>query len=257
MNLRRWLQACAIRPRIAVQALQRVPRFWRGYREFRAALNADPAWELTATSPRLLDDVEAGGLASGHYFHQDLYVARRIFTDRPKRHIDVGSRVDGFVAHLATFRTVEYFDLRPINVKVPNVVFRRGDLMTPNSLPSCACDSVSCLHVIEHVGLGRYGDRLAPEGWKTALRTLAGMLSDRGRLYLSVPIGRQRIEFNAHRVFAPATIVRAAQDLRLTLEQFAWVDDAGALHNPAVSPVQIPTAAERLDYGCGIFEFRA
>jgi len=53
----------------------------------------------------LTDRFDPGGDASGHYFHQDLIVARRIFERDPRKHVDVGSRIDGFVAHLAVFRS--------------------------------------------------------------------------------------------------------------------------------------------------------
>ena len=52
------------------------------------------------------------GIASGHYFHQDLLVARKIFQHNPQKHVDIGSRTDGFVAHVATFREIEVFDIR-------------------------------------------------------------------------------------------------------------------------------------------------
>jgi hypothetical protein len=168
----------------------------------------------------------------------------------------VGSRVDGFVAHVATFRTIEYYDIRPITKTVPNIVFRQGDLLQPDSFPCEACDSLSSLHVIEHVGLGRYGDRIEPAGWRMALRNLATMLAAGGTLYLSVPIGRQRIEFNAHRIFAPAAIVAAGSALDLRLEHFAWVDDEGELHDPSTGTEASIAAAENLRYGCGIYEFR-
>jgi SAM-dependent methyltransferase len=109
--------------------------------------------------------------------------------------------------------------------------------------------SISCLHVIEHIGLGRYGDPLDPRGSERAAAELARVVEPAGRLYLSVPIGRERVCFNAHRVFSPLTIVRLFD--RLELEQFSVVDDAGRLLE-GVTPAQ----ADDLEYGCGLFEFR-
>jgi len=255
-TLRHWLHACHLRPRSTWRALTRLPRFLRAGRAFRRAAGDSTAWTFAASRPCLDDADAAGGTASGHYFHQDLYVAQCIFARRPQRHIDIGSRVDGFVAHVAAFREIEYIDLRPMDATVPNIVFRCGNLLECASLPARACDSLSCLHVIEHVGLGRYGDRLQPEGWQIALHSLAQVLSVGGILYLSVPIGRQRVEFNAHRVFAPDTVVRAGAELGLKLERFAWVDDGGAFHPAAAEKTEIPRRAEACNYGCGIFELR-
>lgn len=107
-------------------------------------------------------------------------VARAIHTAKPVKHVDIGSRVDGFVAHVASFREIEVFDVRPISTAVPGVLFRQADLMDSPSLPADTegggyCDSLSCLHAIEHFGLGRYGDTVdfrvlySPQGVKNRL----------------------------------------------------------------------------------------
>ena len=109
--------------------------------------------------------------------------------------------------------------------------------------------SLSCLHVIEHIGLGRYGDPINPDGARRAADELQRVVDQGGMLYLSTPIGRERVCFNAHRVFAPGTIL--AWFSQLTLTRFSYVADDGSL-NENVSPAAVP----QLDYGCGFFEFR-
>ncbi len=196
----------------------------------------------------------SSGTASGHYFHQDLLVARRIHDRNPQRHVDVGSRVDGFVAHVAAFRPLEVFDIRPQSATVPNIVFRQADLMSDTGLVEC-CDSLSCLHTLEHFGLGRYGDPVDIDGHLEGFRQLASMVRPGGMFYLSVPIGPERIEFNAHRVLGIRTILDLAQP-HFDLVGFSYVDDAGKLHeNVELSNKDI---SQNLDchYGCGIFEFR-
>ena len=154
--------------------------------------------------PTLSDKHDSSGIASGHYFHQDLWAARLIHHAAPARHLDVGSRIDGFVAHLLCFREVEVLDIRSLQSDVQGLRFRQADLMTEGPLNVEPSDSVSCLHALEHFGLGRYGDPIRPAGWRTGLRNLARLVLPRGQLYLSVPIGRPAVEFNAQRIFDPA-----------------------------------------------------
>lgn len=127
--------------------------------------------------PCLHDRYEEGGAAKSEYFWLDLLVARAIHAAKPVRHVDIGSRVDGFVAHVASFRDCEVFDVRPISIAVPGVVFRQADLMNPASLQITAgkgyCDSFLCLHAIEHFGLGRYGDPINPLGYQRGITNMA------------------------------------------------------------------------------------
>ena len=148
----------------------------------------------------------SGGL--GAYFLQDLTVARWIRDAAPTRHVDVGSRIDGFVANVATFREIEVLDIRPAPGEVAGVIFHQLDLMEnlPTGWIGCT-DSLSCLHTIEHFGLGRYGDSIDPDGHLKGLAQLKRMVAPGGLIYLSTPIGPERIEFNAHRIFAAETLV--------------------------------------------------
>lgn len=192
----------------------------------------------------------------GAYFHQDLLVAQRIHAANPRRHIDVGSRIDGFVAHVASFRPIEVVDIRPLTSTVPNVSFLQADAMALTGVGESLCDSVSCLHVLEHFGLGRYGDPLDVLGYAKGFASLVRMLEPGGTLYLSVPIGPQMVLFNAHRRFHATTILDLAGE-SLELRRFDFVDDSGDLHRevPIGRPRQDPTLGCRRE-GCGIFEFR-
>src|SRR5262249_17220127 len=138
----------------------------RDMREFRALQReARSQMRFGKLYPCIEDYGAESGTATGHYFHQDLLVAQRIFAANPTRHVDIASRVDGFVAHLAVFREVEVFDIRRLTTGTKNIVYRRCDVMaaiTPEYVDYC--DSLSCLHALEHFGLGRYNDRLDPDG---------------------------------------------------------------------------------------------
>ena len=144
----------------------------------------------------------------GAYFLQDQLVARWVYHAAPARHVDIGSRLDGFIGSISVFREVEVIDIRPQDQRIRHVQFHQLDLM--NELPIEwleSTDSLSCLHTIEHFGLGRYGDRVDPNGHLKGLEQLKKMVKPGGVLYLSTPIGPQRIEFNAHRIFAPETVL--------------------------------------------------
>jgi hypothetical protein len=95
--------------------------------------------------PCLGDRFADSGSSKGHYFHQDLLVARRIYQNKPNKHVDVGSRIDGFVAHVASFRSIEFIDIRPLSSKIPNVKFMQANLMLDiRSNLFQYCDSLSC-----------------------------------------------------------------------------------------------------------------
>lgn len=196
---------------------------------------------------------QQSGTARGHYFHQDLLVARRIFESKPKKHVDVGSRVDGFVAHVAAFRNIEVLDIRPMDSNVRNIQFKQADLMSPPPEMSGYCDSLSCLHAIEHFGLGRYGDPIDFEGHLKGLNSLHIILKPGGTLYLSTPIGPQRIEFNAHRVFAVKYLLSLFEG-KFKLRNFSYVDDRGDLHENVAMAADMLDANFGCRYGCGIFE---
>jgi hypothetical protein len=206
--------------------------------------------------PVFSDRYTTSGVAKGHYFHQDLWAARLIFNDAPERHLDVGSRIDGFVSHLLCFRSVEVLDIRNLESRISGLRFRQADVMSAQILSIEPVESVSCLHVLEHLGLGRYGDPIAVDGWRTGMRNLSRLVVPGGRLYLSVPVGRPAVEFNAHRIFRPQYIIDEAGRNDLRLREFACVDDEGNLSdifdNPNEQTIQ---AFDSLDYGCGLFLF--
>lgn len=191
-------------------ALLRALRGWRRYVSERNAfrrMNEAVSMPWGRELPMLMEWDESSGSLGG-YFYQDLTVARWIYESNPQRHVDVGSRLDGFIGHLATFREVEVLDIRPQPLRIPNVTFHQLDLMQRLTDNWIECtDSLSCLHTIEHFGLGRYGDALDAEGHLKGLAQLMRMVKPGGIFYLSTLVGRERIEFNAHRVFSPQTML--------------------------------------------------
>jgi hypothetical protein len=198
--------------------------------------------------PILSEKVDSAGQAGGHYFHQDLWAARRIFERKPERHMDIGSLVHGFVAHVLVFMPVTAVDIRPLESNVRGLTFVQDDATELSRFESDSVASLSTLHAAEHFGLGRYSDPIDPDACFKFMNALQRVLAPGGRLYFSVPVGRERVEFNAHRVFAVQTILDAFSGLRLV--SFSFVGDEGDLHED-VRPEEMPES--RL--ACGLFEF--
>jgi SAM-dependent methyltransferase len=199
------------------------------------------------------DRLQESGTASGHYFHQDLLVAGKIFKNNPIKHVDIGSRVNGFVSHVASFRQIEVFDIRKLNTQIDNVRFIQADLMDHSFSMNDYSDSISCLHALEHFGLGRYGERIDYQGHLLGWDNIYKILKKGGKLYFSVPIGKQRIEFNAHRVFSIAYLLQMIEE-RYQIDSFSYVNDAGDLIKNAKITEEAIKNNFTCHYGCGIFE---
>jgi hypothetical protein len=231
-------------------ALTNLPKYISQSRSFRRL-----GGKITHRFPILSDYDDQAGSASGHYFHQDLLVASFVYLADPARHIDVGSRIDGFVAHVASFRRIEVMDVRDLDsTGHENISFLKANLMERDHAKDGICDSVSCLNAIEHFGLGRYGDPIDPVGHLKGFNNILRMLKVGGTFYISFPIGRgNEVHFNAHRVFHPADVLSWPDgDSAVQLERFDYVDDRGGLHRN----VAIADAPLDVTFGCGIYTFR-
>lgn len=203
LNFRRrflyFLRQLGIDPIRSVRGLATVPQFLKGLCLF-IPQNGFKKFQL---SPALLDFSDKAGAGDGHYFWQDLIVAQWIFNAKPNSHLDVGSRLDGFVSHLLTFMEVEVLDIRPSPGVIPNLKVYLGDATSNFSVIQKHYESVSSLHSIEHFGLGRYGDKIDIDGHIKGLRNIANKVSSGGILYVSFPIGKPAIEFNSQRILHP------------------------------------------------------
>ena len=243
--------------RHTVFALRGTPVYLHNYYKVLKLLKRSKEWRNSKVFPCLVDRYQQNGELKGHYFQQDLLVAQRIFNAKPKRHIDVGSRIDGFVAHVASYREIEVFDIRPLTINISNIIFKQMDCMGVLDEGYLSCtDSISCLHALEHFGLGRYGDNVDLDGYKKGLCNLAKLLEPNGILYLSVPIGEQRLEFDAHRIFDVKYLLQLFSEYALNLVDFSYIDDDGVLHTSVAIEDYFEAASCALRYGCGIFELR-
>jgi len=225
------------------RAVREYPRFLADWRRYRELGGSAPASELY---PQLHDRVETSPY-DPHYFFQDSWAAQRIAEHGPARHVDVGSRVD-LVGFLTAVTDVTFVDIRPLEVNLERLDSVAGSIL---NLPfgDRALESVSCLHVAEHIGLGRYGDPLDPDGTRRAAAELQRVVAPGGELLFGGPVGRPRTSFNAHRIQSPEQVVALFPELELV--EFSGVDDGGAFRRHR-SLDELAAA----DYACGLFLFR-
>lgn len=172
--------------------------------------------------PCLYDYRNQAGDIDAHYFPMDIFTASAVIKSGVKNHMDVGSRIDGFVAHLlASGINVTEMDIRPLidfefGYGAGKLTFVQGDATNLNNITSNSVESISSLHAIEHFGLGRYGDEVNPNACFEAMNAMKRVLKPGGILYLAVPVGKtERVCFNAHRVFRPDTIISSMSGLVL------------------------------------------
>ena len=227
--------------------------YFSDYKKLKKQLEHRSDFPFGKYFPILHEKYDTGGITGGHYFHQDLLVAQKIFENKPLKHVDVGSRTDGFVSHIAAFREIEVFDIRPLNVHIENIKFVQADFMIPDSALAEYTDSISCLHAIEHFGLGRYNDSIDADGHLKGLETIYHILKKGGKFYFSTPIGAQRIEFNAHRVFSIQYLLDIFKE-KYKLESFSYIDDEGGLHKDIKLNESMISENCSCSYGCGVFE---
>jgi SAM-dependent methyltransferase len=236
-------------PLLILNKWKAIPHFIRNYVTYNRLLKGTKF--KIATSKLFFTTYEkfqSAGVVKGHYFFQDIWAAEKIFKAKVEQHVDVGSRIDGFIAHVLPFAKVYYVDLRKIDSKVNNLQFIQGSIL---SLPFSenSISSLSCLHVIEHIGLGRYGDEVDPEGYLKAAKELTRVLKPGGKLYLGTPVGVETLYFDAHRVFNVETVVKAFEGLDLL--EFSLIDDIGE----EIFENAIIEKANGCKYGCGLFIF--
>ena len=154
-----------------------------------------------------------------------------------------------FCSLVSAFVPVAFYDYRPAALGLSNLSSGTADLMgLPFADRSVA--SLSCMHVVEHIGLGRYGEPIDANGDLRAMAELQRVLAPGGSLLFVVPVGRPRILFNAHRIYAHQQIVAAFAELQLV--EFALVPDFPRIELVPDAP---PALADAQTYGCGCFLF--
>lgn len=186
-----------------------------------------------------------------HYIYHTAWAARKVKQINHKKHIDISSSLY-FSSILSAFISVDFYDFRPAKLFLSNFLSKSGDLL---KLPfkDNSVESLSCMHTIEHIGLGRYGDKIDPEGDLKAINELIRVLKSGGDLFIVVPIGYpQRVCFNAHRIYEAEIFIKYFEGL--TLKEFSLIPedekDGGLIENPERSLLL------KQKYGCGCFWFK-
>jgi len=240
-------------PRRLIITLNPKPNWYRKDLKSFKRLSKRDDFLINDSYPCIADKADSAGNIHSTYFIQDLYIAQKIFKLAPVKHVDVGSRIDGFIAHVASFRKIEVLDIREMKESIDNVEFKQIDFMDSAKVPTNYCDSISSLHAIEHFGLGRYGDKIDPDGHKKGLSNITRMLQQGGHFYFSVPMGVQRIDFNAHRVFCfPYLLDLVLNDYDIS--SFSYIDDTGYLHRNVQTSGRGAECSFGCENGCAIFD---
>ncbi len=179
--------------------------------------------------PQIFDRSSESHTFDKHYVYMDRWAFKHLQKEKPEEHVDVGSSIR-FLSMASTVTNLNFVDIRPIETDFDNFECTEGSILNMPFVDN-GVESLSCLHVAEHIGLGRYGDPLDPEGTKKACRELKRVLAPGGSLYFALPIGRQAVYFNAHRVHNPKKILEYFEGLEL--EEFSVVSDEGRFYKNA------------------------
>jgi len=218
----RGIRKCVqpIWPRFSLRRSKSYLRFWRDYADY---------WKLQGEVPCALADLEPQ-LGDWHattpltyYFYQDVWAFHKIIQRKPDLHVDIGSTALLVGCLAALVKTIS-LDIRPLTAKVPGLLSVSGAI-TQLPFATGSIRSISSLCVVEHVGLGRYGDPLDPNGTLKACRDLTRVLAGGGDLYVSAPCGRSYVAFNAHRSFQKTDFLSMFEDLSLV--EFVLVNNCG------------------------------
>lgn len=224
-----------------------IPFIFADYLRFRRRKDERFALRMRDTYPCLKDKTISTGF-DRHYVYFTAWAARNVAKMRPEKHVDISSSLY-FAGIVSAFVPVDFYDYRPADLQLSNLESKTADL-TGLPFDDNSISSLSSMHVVEHIGLGRYGDPLDPEGDIKAAKELSRVLAPGGKLLFVVPMGAEsRIEYHAHRIYSYETALSLFPDLKL--EEFTLVPEkSGALIANAD-----PALIKKESYACGCFVF--
>lgn len=217
--------------------------FFKDYKIFKKLpANDNYRFETKDIYPRIYDKTEDHKI-DPVYFLQGTWCAKKIFEEKPDRHYDIGSQAF-MVGIISQFVPTIMIDIRPLPITLDGLSFIKGDIV---HLPfkDNEISSLSSICVIEHIGLGRYGDPLDQFGTEKAVRELMRVLAKEGSLYISVPVDNEnKIYFNAHRAFTRDYIIKIFENLNLIEERYIYGNEIFSNYNKGKS------------FGTGMYHFK-
>lgn len=185
-----------------------------------------------------------------HYTYHPAWAARILAKTKPNKHIDISS-ILYFSTMVSAFIPSIFYDYRPAKVILEGLETKQADL-TKLPFANNSIESLSCMHTIEHIGLGRYGDEIDYNGDLKAIKELVRVLANNGDLLIVTPIGKPKIAFNAHRIYAYNQIIEYFSDLKLM--EFSLIpdnfEDVGIITNATEQQ------SDAQCWGCGCFWFK-
>ncbi len=223
--------------------------FTEQFSQFKEQSRLDGRFEAKQTDwfPFLNDDTPETRF-DPHYVLHTSWAARALAKTRPKVHVSFGDSLY-FVGIASAFTSVTFCDIRKSGLPFRDIEEDRADL---TSLPppwTGTLQSISCMHVLEHIGLGRYGDALDASGDRRAAAELARVLAPGGQLLLVVPMeDPPRVCFNAHRLYSYSQVMDLFPDLSLL--EFTLITNEGQFFENAD-----PCLLEGRKYSCGCFRY--
>lgn len=239
------------RARFWLQEIEKV-RTHRNFRnqlkDFRKLSTADGRMSVEDHDLMVcLNDATSETAFDTHYIYHPAWATRVVKAINPVRHVDISSTLH-FCSTLSAFIPVDFYDYRPARLALSGLQCGAADL-TNLFFETGSIDSLSCMHTIEHIGLGRYGDPLDASGDIRAIRELIRVTSPGGNLLIVTPVGKPRIQFNAHRIYSFEMI----NDLfdAFELKEFSLVTDTGEFLTDAD-----PSLVRHQAYGCGCFWYK-
>lgn len=221
------------------------------YKNFRALSGCSKRFSMHWGDryPCLYDNIDTTPFDT-HYIYHPAWAARVISKIKPTVHIDISSTLH-FCSVLSAFVPVEFYDYRPADLKLSNLSSGAANIVSL-PFPSNSIESLSCMHTVEHIGLGRYGDPLDPDGDLKAIAELKRVLASGGNLLFVVPIGgKPKIMYNAHRIYSYKQIIEYFKDLEL--KEFALIPDYPSSDGLILNATE--KMADKCTYGCGCFWF--
>ncbi len=196
----------------------------------------------------LLDEATENTSFDRHYVYHTAWAVRKLKETAPEKHVDIGSSLY-FSALGSVVAPILFYDYRPAQLFLPELETAHANLLDLH-MQDNSVHSLSCMHVIEHIGLGRYGDPIDYDGDLKAIDELKRILKPGGNLFFVVPIGcKAKIQYNAHRIYTYDQILNYFSDFKLN--EFSFIENNGI--NPILTNHD-PSSIEE-EYGCGCFWF--